>query len=361
MWNSNRISDNETILVTGGAGFIGSALVRQLIRETGVTVVTVDKLTYAGSRLNIAPIAGSERHVLEVIDIADPEAVKQVSSTYNPDAVFHIAAESHVDRSIDGPTAFVQTNIIGTYILLEAARSHWRELPKRRQDSFRFIAVSTDEVYGELGNEGYFTEETSYNPSSPYSASKAAADHLVRAWHRTYGLPTIVTNCSNNYGPYQYPEKLIPVVILKAIEHKPIPVYGQGKNVRDWLYVDEHVRALRAVLEVGAVGETYNVGGRCEKTNLEVVEAICEILEDEQPSDLEGGYKSLIQFVEDRPGHDWRYAIDPEKVETELGWEPQVTFNTGLRRTVHWYLEHLDWCESLLEDEYELDRLGSGT
>jgi dTDP-glucose 4,6-dehydratase len=271
----------------------------------------------------------------------------------------HLAAESHVDRSIDGPAAFVETNILGTYTLLEAARAYWDDLDGAKKEDFRFLNVSTDEVYGELGEEGHFREGTPYDPSSPYSASKASADHLVRAWHRTYGLPVLVTNCSNNYGPYQYPEKLIPVVILKAVDHDPIPVYGTGENVRDWLYVDDHVRALGDVLEDGSVGETYVVGGRAERQNLEVVHTICDILDDIRPSEEVDSYRDLITFVDDRPGHDWRYAIDPSKIEDDLGWSPQESFESGIEATVRWYLEHRDWCETVLQDRYEMERLGT--
>ena len=334
-----------TYFVTGGAGFIGSAVVRHLIEHTDATVVTIDTLTYAGHRENLAPVAGHSRHHFEQEDITDAPAMHRLFREYEPDGVLHLAAESHVDRSIDGPAAFVQTNVVGTQVLLEAARTHWEE--QGEPEGFRFLHVSTDEVYGELGETGAFIEETPYDPSSPYSASKAGADHLVRAWHHTYGLPILITNCSNNYGPYQHPEKLIPVVILSALDGEPIPVYGDGKNVRDWLYVEDHVRALLRVLTDGRVGETYNVGGRCEKENIAVVREICDILDDRQPDAVEGGHRSLITFVEDRPGHDWRYAIDPSKIEGELGWAPQVDFEEGLRRTVRWYVEHRDWVEAV--------------
>ena len=343
----------NTLLVTGGAGFIGSAVVRHLVEQTETPVVTVDKLTYAGHRENLAPVAGHPRHHFEEVDIADAPAVRRLFREYEPSGVLHLAAESHVDRSIDGPAAFVRTNVVGTQVLLEAARTYWAKQGK--PSGFRFLHVSTDEVYGELGDTGAFTEETPYDPSSPYSASKAGADHLVRAWHRTYGLPVLITNCSNNYGPYQHPEKLIPVVILSALDGEEIPVYGDGKNVRDWLYVMDHVRALLRVFREGRVGETYNVGGRCEKENIAVVRTICDILDDRRPDAVAGGHRSLITFVEDRPGHDWRYAIDPGKIEDELGWTPQVDFEEGLRRTVRWYLEHRDWVRAVQSEERAAD------
>lgn len=350
--------DHSTVLVTGGAGFIGSAVVRYLVKETSATVITLDALTYAGHRANLSPVASNPQHHFEQGDIADADLVRALFRRYQPDAVLHLAAESHVDRSIDGPAAFMQTNIIGTYTLLEAARAYWENLGSEKKEAFRFVHVSTDEVYGELGDEGYFTESTSYDPSSPYSASKASADHLARAWHRTYGLPVVITNCSNNYGPYQYPEKLIPVVILNAIDGEPIPVYGTGENVRDWLYVQDHVRALLTVLAEGQPGETYNIGGRREKQNIEVVRSICDTLEDLRPSSRPDGYRGLITFVDDRPGHDWRYAIDCSKIEEELGWTPRETFETGIRKTVRWYLQNRDWCERVLGEE-EMERRGT--
>lgn len=338
---------DDTILVTGGAGFIGSAVVRHLINRTEATVVNVDRLTYAGHRENFASVADHPRHHFEEEDIADAPAMHGLFEDYAPDRVLHLAAESHVDRSIDGPAQFVRTNVVGTQVLLEAARSYWEGLDGAGQSAFRFLHVSTDEVYGELGETGAFTEETPYDPSSPYSASKAGADHLVRAWHRTYGLPIVITNCSNNYGPYQHPEKLIPVVILQALRGEQIPVYGTGENVRDWLFVEDHVRALLRVLEEGRVGETYNVGGRCEKENIAVVRQICDLLDEVRPNAMEGSHRSLISFVEDRPGHDWRYAIDPTKIEEDLEWEPQVDFEEGIRRTVHWYLQYQDWVRAV--------------
>jgi dTDP-glucose 4,6-dehydratase len=338
----------DTLLVTGGAGFIGSAVVRHLIQETEATVVTVDALTYAGHRDNLAPVMDHPRHHFERADITDAPAMHRLFEEYAPGGVLHLAAESHVDRSIDGPAAFVQTNVVGTQVLLEAARTYWEAQGK--PDDFRFLHVSTDEVYGELGATGTFTEETPYDPSSPYSASKAGADHLARAWHRTYGLPVLLTNCSNNYGPYQHPEKLIPVVIRSALDGEPIPVYGDGKNVRDWLYVKDHVRALLRVLAEGTVGETYNVGGDCERENIAVVRQICDLLDEMRPA---GGaldttrHRDLITFVDDRPGHDWRYAIDASKIKDTLGWAPRVDFEEGLRRTVRWYAEHRDWAQAV--------------
>jgi dTDP-glucose 4,6-dehydratase len=342
---------NDTLLVTGGAGFIGSAVVRHLVEDTEATVVTVDTLTYAGHRENLAPVAENSRHHFEQEDITDAPAMHRLFREYAPDGVLHLAAESHVDRSIDGPAAFVQTNVVGTQVLLEAARTYWEE--QGQPEDFRFLHVSTDEVYGELGETGKFTEETPYDPSSPYSASKAGADHLVRAWHRTYDLPVLITNCSNNYGPYQHPEKLIPVVILNALDGEPLPVYGTGENVRDWLYVKDHVRALLRVLHGGRVGETYNVGGDCEKQNIAVVRQICDILDEKCPDALNGSHHDLITFVEDRPGHDWRYAIDASKIETDLGWAPEVSFEEGLRRTVDWYVEHRDWVRAVGRDADE--------
>jgi dTDP-glucose 4,6-dehydratase len=336
---------NDTILITGGCGFIGSALVRQLVRETESTILNVDLLTYAGDPSTVAEVSDSPRYRFAQEDVADAQAIRDLFAMHRPSAVIHLAAESHVDRSISGAAPFIRTNILGTYALLEAAREYWQELPAADREDFRFLHVSTDEVYGALGEEGAFTEETSYDPRSPYSASKASSDHLVRAWYHTYGLPVLVTNCSNNYGPFQYPEKLIPVVITKALAGEPIPVYGQGRNVRDWLFVDDHARAIRLVLENGRVGETYLVGGHGERRNIDVVRAICTILDDLVPV-ASGSYADLITFVTDRPGHDWRYAIDSSKLRRETGWKPEVTFEEGIRRTVEWYVENREWARA---------------
>jgi dTDP-glucose 4,6-dehydratase len=348
----------KMILVTGGAGFIGSALVRHLLDATTHTVINVDKLTYAGNLESLAPALPSERYTLERADICDRGEMDRIFDGYAPDAVMHLAAESHVDRSIDGAADFIHTNVVGTFTLLEAARAHWSRLDATSRQRFRFLHVSTDEVFGSLGTDGYFTEDTPYDPRSPYSASKASSDHLVRAWQHTYGLPALVTNCSNNYGPYQFPEKLIPVVILNALAGRPIPVYGRGDNVRDWLFVDDHVRALLAVLDRGEVGETYNVGGHNEKSNLDVVRTICGILDESLPERGVARHEELITFVADRPGHDWRYAIDAGRIERELGWKPQESFETGLRKTVGWYLENRDWCDRILSGSYRMERLG---
>ncbi len=349
------------ILLTGGAGFIGSAVVRQLIRETDHEVINVDKLTYAGNLESLAEAGDSPRHHFEQVDICEADEVRRVFETHQPDAVMHLAAESHVDRSIDGPGAFIQTNVVGTFTLLHAARSYWSGLGDAAKQAFRFHHVSTDEVYGSLGATGYFTEETPYDPRSPYSASKAASDHLARAWHHTYGMPTIVTNCSNNYGPYHFPEKLIPLVILNAKAGKPLPVYGKGDNIRDWLYVDDHARALRLVLEKGQPGETYNIGGHNERTNLDVVQGICRLLDELLPNSPQVPHEKLITFVADRPGHDQRYAIDAGKIERELGWTPAETFETGLKRTVAWYLANDEWCQNVQSGGYRQERLGLGT
>lgn len=341
----------KIILITGGAGFIGSAVVRQVINETDCRVVNIDKLTYAGNLQSLASVADNPRYCFEHVDICDAVEVGRVFREYQPSAVMHLAAESHVDRSISGPADFIQTNIVGTYTLLEAAREYWGGLDAERKAAFRFHHISTDEVYGSLGDEGFFTEETAYEPNSPYSASKASSDHLVRAWHHTYGLPVVTTNCSNNYGPYHFPEKLIPLVILNAVNGKPLPIYGKGDNVRDWLYVDDHARALRLVLEKGKLGETYNIGGWNEKTNLEVVQSICAILDELHP---EGApHNRLITFVQDRPGHDRRYAIDAGKIARDLGWKPQESFTSGLRKTVAWYLENTEWVQNVTSGEYQ--------
>lgn len=348
---------NGTLLITGGAGFIGSALIRYLLRETDYRVVNVDKLTYAGNLESLPGADDDPAYAFEHTDICDSEELNRIFASYRPSAVLHLAAESHVDRSIDGPQAFIQTNLVGTYSLVDAACRYWREVDTRSRRAFRFVHVSTDEVYGTLRNkDNYFTEETRYDPSSPYSASKAGADHLIRAWHRTYGLPTLITNCSNNYGPYQFPEKLIPVAILKALAGEPIPVYGSGENVRDWLFVEDHVKALLTVLEKGDPGETYNIGGHNEEMNLDVVKAICALMDEFEPSGAP--HEDLITFVADRPGHDLRYAVDASKIEDELGWIPQETFESGLRRTVRWYLENATWCDRVRSGKYRMERLG---
>lgn len=356
--NSNSDHPAQTVIVTGGAGFIGSALVRYLIRETEHTVVNIDKLTYAGHPENVAPVSGSERYHFERADICESAEMQRIFRKYQPCAVMHLAAESHVDRSIDGSADFIRTNIAGTHTLLETARTYWQELDGSGKERFCFLHVSTDEVYGELGDEGFFTEQTPYDPRSPYSASKASSDHLVRAWHHTYGFPAVITNCSNNYGPYQFPEKLIPVVILKALQGEEIPVYGSGENVRDWLYVKDHVRALYSVLKKGAAGQTYNIGGHNEKQNIEVVKTICSILDEIKPR-TDRSYEEQISFVSDRPGHDFRYAIDASKIEKELGWKPRETFESGIKKTVKWYLDNIDWCEAVTKNNYDLERLGT--
>lgn len=350
------------ILITGGAGFIGSALVRHLLNETDHEVLNLDKLTYAGNLESLASIEGHPRYRFLKADIADSEAVSRALAQFQPDAIMHLAAESHVDRSIDGPAAFIQTNIVGTYALLESTRAYWSSLNAERKAAFRFHHISTDEVYGDLhGVDDLFTETTPYAPSSPYSASKAASDHLVRAWHRTYGLPVLLTNCSNNYGPYHFPEKLIPLMILNALEGKPLPVYGDGLQVRDWLFVEDHARALVEVVTRGQVGETYNIGGHNEQKNIEVVRGICTLLEELAPAKPAGiaRFEDLITHVKDRPGHDLRYAIDAGKIERELGWKPQETFHSGLRKTVQWYLDNLEWCRRVQDGSYQRERLGA--
>ena len=346
----------QKILITGGAGFIGSALIRQLITETDLHVVNVDKLTYAGNLGSLdlvdgKAVASNPRYFFEHVDICDAAAMARVFGEHQPDAVMHLAAESHVDRSITGPSAFIETNILGTYTLLQAAREYWNGLVAERKTAFRFHHISTDEVYGSLGDSGFFTEDNPYQPNSPYSASKAASDHLVRAWHHTFGLPVVTSNCSNNYGPCQFPEKLIPLLIQNACNGKPLPIYGKGDNIRDWLYLDDHARALRLVLLRGQVGETYNIGGWNEKTNLEVVHQVCAILDQLRPQG--SPHASLITYVQDRPGHDRRYAIDASKIARELGWKPQETFETGLRKTVEWYLNNTAWVDAVISGEYQ--------
>jgi len=350
----------KRILVTGGAGFIGSAVTRHLIAETDHQVLVLDKLTYAGNLDSLRPVENSPRYGFVQADILDAPGVQEIMRSFRPEIVMHLAAESHVDRSIDGPGAFIQTNVVGTYTLLQAALGYWQALPGPERDAFRFHHVSTDEVFGSLGAEGYFTESTAYDPRSPYSASKAASDHLVRAWHHTFGLPVVVSNCSNNYGPYHFPEKLIPLVVLNALEGRPLPVYGDGSNVRDWLYVEDHARALLLIAERGRVGESYNVGGHNEKTNLEVVRTICAILDGIAPDARIGPREGLIAFVADRPGHDHRYAIDPAKIGRDLGWRPQETFETGLAKTVRWYLDNRSWWERIRSGVYRGERLGAG-
>ena len=351
------------ILVTGGAGFIGSAVIRHLIADTNHHVLNVDKLTYAGNLESLAEVASSARYQFAQIDICDRDALQKAFAGFQPDAVMHLAAESHVDRSIDGPGEFIHTNITGTYTLLEATRTYWSALDEAGKAAFRFQHISTDEVYGDLhGVDDLFTESTPYAPSSPYSASKAASDHLVRAWQRTYGLPTLISNCSNNYGPYHFPEKLVPHMILNALHGKPLPVYGDGLQIRDWLYVDDHARALVEVCTKGKVGETYNIGGHNEKKNIEVVKSICALLEELAPERKPAGvanYVDLITYVKDRPGHDARYAIDASKIERELGWVPQESFETGLRKTVAWYLANADWWQRVLSGDYQLSRRGT--
>jgi dTDP-glucose 4,6-dehydratase len=343
------------VLVTGGAGFIGSAVCRHFILNLGHEVIVLDKLTYAGNLNSLALVASDARYAFEQLDICDAVGLRTLFSKYRPDAVVHLAAESHVDRSISGSTVFVQTNVVGTFALLEASRAYLDENKQLSKEAFRFIHVSTDEVYGSLGETGMFTETTPYDPSSPYSATKAASDHIARAWHRTYGLPVIVSNCSNNYGPYQFPEKLIPLTVLNALDSKPLPVYGNGSNVRDWLYVDDHARALGLILQKGSPGETYNVGGRNERRNIDVVKQICECLDELRSSS--GRHDRLISYVTDRPGHDQRYAIDASKLETDLGWRATETFETGIKKTVRWYIEHSDWWKPLRE-KYRGERLG---
>ena len=359
--------NSKTIMVTGGAGFIGSAVVRELINHSPHSVINVDKLTYAGNLESLKEVESNERYTFEQVDICDSLGIKRIFEVYQPDIIMHLAAESHVDRSIDGPGEFIQTNIVGTYNLLDQAKAYWSSLGGEKKSGFRFHHISTDEVYGDLPHPDdvstsekeslpLFTEETAYEPSSPYSASKAGSDHLVRAWQRTFGLPTLITNCSNNYGPYHFPEKLIPLVILNALDGKTLPIYGKGNQIRDWLYVEDHARALIKVATEGKVGETYNIGGHNEKQNIEVVETICAILDEVRPKEKK--YKEQIIFVADRPGHDMRYAIDASKIQKELGWKPQETFETGIKKTVEWYLENQAWCQHVQSGSYKRDRLG---
>lgn len=350
----------KTYIVTGGAGFIGSAVVRMIIESSDDTVVNVDKLTYAGNLDSLQSATDNPRYHFVHADICDNKAMADVFSEYQPDAIMHLAAESHVDRSIDGPGDFIQTNIVGSYTLLEAARDYWSSLQADKKEAFRFHHVSTDEVYGSLGEEGMFLETTPYDPSSPYSASKASSDHLVRAWHRTFGLPVVLTNCSNNYGPYQYPEKLIPLILQKARAGEALPIYGTGENIRDWLYVDDHARALLLVMKQGRAGETYNIGGHNEVTNIDVVRTLCGILDDREPAKDGRPYAELITYVKDRPGHDMRYAIDASKIQRDLGWLPEETFETGLAKTVDWYLANQHWIERVLDGSYMGERLGAG-
>lgn len=348
----------KTWLVTGGAGFIGSNFVRQALVQDNIQIINLDKLTYAGNLDSLTSVTDNPNHVFVYGCIRDRILLADLLSGYRPCAVVNLAAESHVDRSIDGPSEFIQTNTVGTFELLEAVRAYWNMLDENEREEFRFLHVSTDEVYGSLGPEGFFTEESPYAPKSPYSASKASSDHLVRAYHHTYGLPALVTNCSNNYGPYQFPEKLIPLMILKALDGKYLPVYGDGQNIRDWLFVEDHCRALQIVLEKGRPGETYNIGGNNERTNLEVIEAICALLDQMIPESRFRPHASLISFVEDRPGHDRRYAIDAGKIKRRLGWTPVETFESGLNKTVKWYLENIDWCRHIIDGSYRGERLG---
>lgn len=347
------------ILVTGGAGFIGSAVVRHIIKNTPHNVLNIDKLTYAGNLESLKEINQEARYQFRQADICDAEALEQAFADFQPNLVMHLAAESHVDRSIDGPAEFITTNIVGTYTILEVARQYWQNLNDIEKNKFKFHHISTDEVYGDLeGTTDLFTECTAYSPSSPYSASKASSDHLVRAWHRTYDFPVIITNCSNNYGPYHFPEKLIPLVILNALDGKPLPIYGTGNQIRDWLYVEDHARALYKVITEGLVGETYNIGGHNEKRNIDVVRTICNILDELKPQKDAARYESLITFVKDRPGHDLRYAIDARKIKNDLGWIPEETFETGIRKTIEWYLNNLEWCRRVQDGSYQRERLG---
>jgi len=348
------------IIVTGGAGFIGSAVIRQYIQQTSYDIINLDSLTYAGNLESLSAVSDSPRYCFEHVDIRDINELVRVFSQHQPDGVMHLAAESHVDRSIDGPADFIQTNIVGTFNLLDVAKKYWDGLTGEKKERFRFHHVSTDEVYGDLEDTGFFTEDTAYEPSSPYSASKASSDHLVRAWYRTYGFPIVVTNCSNNYGPFQFPEKLIPLITLNALEGKPLPIYGKGDQIRDWLYVDDHAIALRLVLERGKIGETYNIGGHNEKTNLEVVKTICAILDELVPNADSVPYEKLITYVKDRPGHDMRYAIDANKIAQDLEWLPKETFESGIKKTIQWYLDNSNWCQHVQDGSYMRERLGMG-
>jgi dTDP-glucose 4,6-dehydratase len=355
------MSNYKKLLITGGAGFIGSAVIRHIINNTDHHVVNVDKLTYAGNLESLTSIEDNERYVFEQVDICNASEIRRVFNEYQPDIVMHLAAESHVDRSIDGPGEFIQTNIVGTYVLLEEARDYWSNIDDSKKEAFRFHHVSTDEVYGDLeGMDDLFTEDTPYAPSSPYSAAKASSDHLVRAWQRTFKLPTLITNCSNNYGPYQFPEKLIPLIILNALEGKGLPIYGDGKQIRDWLYIDDHARAILHVALTGEIGETYNIGGHNEMQNIDVVRTVCSILDELVPSKLEGinNYKDLITYVTDRAGHDVRYAIDASKIADKLGWVPDETFESGIKKTVQWYLNNTIWCQHVQDGSYMRERLG---
>ena len=353
------MSQNKpTVIVTGGSGFIGSALCRHLVREGLATVVNVDKLTYAANQASLAEIEDSPDYYFRQVDICESAALTGVFKEFSPDGVLHLAAESHVDRSITGAAEFIETNLLGTFRLLEAARAHWAALPEERKSDFRFLHVSTDEVYGSLGDEGLFEETTAYDPSSPYSASKAGSDHLVTAWHRTYGFPAVISNCSNNYGPFHFPEKLIPLIILNCFRHRPLPVYGSGENVRDWLFVDDHAKALWTIWKTGRAGEKYNVGGRNERQNIEVVRKVCQLMDQYSPNPYEGGHEKLITYVTDRPGHDARYAIDADKLESELGWKAEENFDTGIEKTVRWYLGNEAWWQPILDGTYSGERLG---
>lgn len=348
------------VLVTGGAGFIGSNFIHSALKNTDANIINLDKLTYAGNLDSLCDVENDPRYTFVLGDICNKEIVEKIFAEYQPDAVVHFAAESHVDRSIDGPAAFIETNINGTFVLLESARKYFRSLEGDARNAFRFLHVSTDEVYGSLGETGYFTEATPYAPNSPYSASKASSDHLVRSYYHTYGLPVLITNCSNNYGPYHFPEKLIPLMILNALEGKSLPVYGTGQNVRDWLYVEDHCRAILTVLKKGVPGEKYNIGGHNEKTNMSIVHTLCDILDGKSPRGDGKSYREQITFVKDRPGHDMRYAIDASKIQRELGWVPLETFETGIVKTVDWYLTNSDWCKRVTDGSYRRERLGSG-